>query len=224
MFLKKNIKIINILFIILIMSGGLCYNTVAHNLVTKTLASSSFFLLGLINLVFGFKNEWPKRDFASIMTAGLAITVLADVVLEIDFLIGALIFAVGHIFYMTAYCRLLPLKLKDFSVSLILFISAAALMLFAPIFDFGGPVMQTVCIVYAAIISVMFGKAFANFKRNPETITKIVFIGSFLFTFSDIMLLFEYFADAPRIVNMLCVNTYYPAQALLAFSLSKTNN
>ena len=223
MFLEKNIKRINILFIILIVLGGLCYNTVAHNLVMKTAASSGFFLLGIINTVYGFKNNWGKRDFCVLMTAGFAVMVAADIVLEIEFIIGALIFAIGHIIYFSAYCRLAPAKINDFVISAVLFAASAGAILFLPIFDFGGTFMQTVCVVYAAIISVMFGKAFSNRKKVSGKLAMIIATGSFLFVVSDLMLLFDYFSDAPKIVNRICVNTYYPAQALLAFSVLKTD-
>ena len=44
-------------------------------------------------------------------------------------------------------------------------------------------------------------------------------IGSFLFFFSDLMLLFNEFAGAPFITDILCLYTYYPAQILLAYSI-----
>ena len=63
MFLEKNIKRINILFIILIVLGGLCYNTVAHNLVMKTAASSVFFCLGLSTRFTFLKIVGEKETF-----------------------------------------------------------------------------------------------------------------------------------------------------------------
>ena len=64
MFLEKNIKRINILFIILIVLGGLCYNTVAHNLIMKTAANSGLFCLGLSTLFTGLKIIGEKETFA----------------------------------------------------------------------------------------------------------------------------------------------------------------
>lgn len=44
-------------------------------------------------------------------------------------------------------------------------------------------------------------------------------IGSILFFFSDLMLVFDWFLSMGRIAGILCMSTYYPAQCLFAFSV-----
>lgn len=212
-------KQINLVLGILVVIGGLCYDTIAHNLLMKGCASFGFVLLGVINLLYGNREKWGGRSFAVILVIGLLVGMAADIVLEINFMLGALVFAVGHVFYIIAYSRLYAFRVKDLIPATVLFTAITAIILFLPIFDFGGMVMKVVCIVYAAIIGVMVGKAFSNYKASSKVLTKILAVGSALFLFSDVMLLFSNFAQVPDIVGSLCVNTYYPAQAILAYSL-----
>ena len=100
-----------------------------------------------------------------------------------------------------------------------IFIVTGSLILFLPIFDFGDAVMQIVCVVYALIISLMVSKAISNYKRDKNCLSLVLAIGSVLFCFSDTMLLFNYFADTPRIINILCVTSYYIAQPVLAYGV-----
>ena len=78
--------------------------------------------------------------------------------------------------------------------------------------------MQIVCLVYALIISLMVGKAVGNCIRTPSLLTVVILAGSILFFFSDLMLVFDWFADGGRISGLLCMGTYYPAECLLAIS------
>ena len=216
---KQKMKQINLVLCILTAIGGLCYNTIAHNLVMKTIASLGFTLIGVLNLTHGIRQGKEGQQFAKLMVAGLTIGMAADIVLEIHFMLGALIFALGHVFYILAYHRLRRFEIRDLIWGCFLLAALLGCILFLPIFDFGGVVMQGVCIFYAVLLSIMFGKAFANFKKAPKTLTKMLAIGSALFAFSDTMLLFSFFADTPAIVGSLCVNSYYPGQALIAASL-----
>ena len=83
--------------------------------------------------------------------------------------------------------------------------------------------MKWVCLVYAIIISSMVGKALGNFIRNKNIVTIILAIGSSLFFFSDLMLVFDWFMGMGRISGLLCMATYYPAECLLAFSVFAVN-
>lgn len=222
MLTQKNIIRINFFLAICTVIGGLCYDTISHNLITKACSSFGFFLLGLINLVYGFREQFAYRSFSVIMVIGLFTGMVADIILEINFMLGALVFALGHIFFIIAYSRILPFHIKDCIPGLFLFAIVAALVVFLPIFDFGGITMQIVCVVYAAIIGIMCGKALSNYNRLQGSLTKALMIGSFLFLLSDVALLFSNFAQVPDIIGSVCVNSYYPAQVVLAHALLRT--
>lgn len=224
--MKKYPRIIsaaNIVLMLAIVIGGIAYYS-THSLAVKTVASLLFVALGTVNRMYVRKAGHKNGGFAFVMVVALFFAMLGDVVLEINFMGGAIIFAVGHVFYFLAYCRLVRLEIGDLVPSACIFIFAAALILFLPVFDFGGMAMQIVCLVYALIIACMLGKAFSNCRRAPSVLTLLILLGSFWFFFSDFMLLFSHFADVPRIMGLLCVNSYYPAQAILGYAVLRSGD
>ena len=84
--------------------------------------------------------------------------------------------------------------------------------------------MQVVCCVYALIISLMVGKAIANFIKEKSKLNLIILIGSSLFFFSDFMLLFSVFSNLGLVFLALCLITYYPAEFILAYSILKQDH
>lgn len=216
--LSSPILRINLLFFCLTWAGGILF-CIQRGLETKIPASLCFLLLGGINTRFLLKRSRQHRSYALIMLAGLFFGFLADIVLQLHFLGGAAIFALGHICYVAAYCRLLAREHRDCLCCLGIILPSLALILFLPLLDFGTSFMQTVVMGYAVVISLMTGKAVSNYRRSPSSLTKCLLIGSILFFFSDFMLLFAFFTDIGRIANILCLNTYYPGQALLAASI-----
>lgn len=218
--MNKGLSFANLALALATVLGGVWYTASGYALGPKSVASAMFVLLGVVNLVPAWRSKAPTRAFALVMCVGLAVAALADVVLELNFLGGAIIFAVGHVFYFLAYTRLLPLQRRDLLPGGLLFAVTGGVILFLPVFTFEGP-MQVVCLVYALIISAMLGKAFANVRRRPSLLTKLLLLGSALFFFSDLMLLLRHFAGAPAICSAFCVNTYYPAQAILAYAVGR---
>ena len=112
-----------------------------------------------------------------------------------------------------------PAKKLDLLLTGAILIGTAALILLYPKFDFGGALMQGVCLVYGLIISCMVGKAVSGGIREKTLPMIIMAVGSVLFYFSDLMLVLRWFADAPRLAGDLCMITYFPAQGLLAASV-----
>lgn len=212
------LKRINLLFLVLTWLGGICY-IIWGGLAIKIPASTCFFVLGCINTFFALKQPRISRGYLWTMLAGLFLGLTADIALEFDFLSGAAVFGLGHICYLAAYCCLQPLARRDLIVSAALFLPCLGLILFLPMLNYGSVFMQAIVIVYALVICLMLGKALSNHLRIPDAVTKLLLIGSILFFFSDFMLLFAYFSDAGRITNILCLNTYYPGQAILACSI-----
>lgn len=208
----------NLLFFFLTWAFGITF-IIQRGLETKISASFCFLLLGCINTRYLLKHNKKHRTFAWVMLAGLFFGFLADIVLQVHFLGGAAIFALGHICYIGAYCCLLRKERRDCLCCACIIAPALALILFLPVLDFGSSFMQTVVMVYAVIICLMTGKAISNYHRSPSPLTKYLLIGSILFFFSDFMLLFAFFTDVGRIANILCLNTYYPGQAILAASI-----
>lgn len=217
-FKKNYIYFINIAMIILIMIGDGLY--IASNLLLcKSITSALFVVLGIINLIYAFTNGECNKKFSIIILVGLFFAMLGDILLEINFMIGAIFFAIGHIFFFVSYMFIMPFKRSDLFYGLAIILPAILLITLAPLFDFGSTVMELLCVVYAIVISFMLGKAMANLVNKKTNTNIVVFLGSFLFFFSDLMLLFNVFGSGAKVFSYLCLLTYYPAEILLAISI-----
>jgi len=215
---NKGIFALNLLLAVLVQASMIWYLD-CGGLWRKGLTSFGFVLLGVLNLAYLIAVRRKPFRFPGILVIGLVFAMLGDIVLNVNFIGGALLFAVGHIFYAISYAQLQRIGKLDLLLSGVIFAAAALFLLLAPIFDFGDPVMKGICIGYALIISCMVGKAFGNAVREHTVTNLLLAAGSFLFFFSDLMLVLYVFADAPHIIDTLCVVTYYPAQCILAHSM-----
>lgn len=225
--MNKIFKILNIILISLILIGDILYICAEQNLLkindlaTKSITSILFVTLGIINCIFSFKKD--NKIFFILMLTGLFFAMLGDILLEIEFIVGALLFAIGHVFYYSAYTSLQKFNPRDILIGITIFIPSLIILLLVPLFDFGSSLMQIVCIIYALIISLMVGKSISNLTFKKSTLNILLVIGSCLFFFSDFMLLFNVFASISRLFGILCLATYYPAEIILAYSLSKND-
>lgn len=216
----KKISIFNLLMAISLAIADVFF-IVFGSLLTKTIASLIFVLIGFINLIYLFKIKKENSVSAYLLFIGLCFACLGDIFLEIQFIIGAILFAIGHVFYFVSYCKIVKFQWKDLLFSALFFIPSLCVILFVPIFDFGGLVLQILCCVYALVISIMLGKATANFVKAKTSLNIVTLIGSVLFFFSDLMLLFSVFASVSNAFLVLCLSTYYPAEFMLAYSILK---
>ena len=221
--MKTKFLIVNLVLALLILVGDVCYITLG-GLLIKGLTSAGFVVLGAVNLLYLILNKDKDLKFPIIMLIGLFFAMLGDIVLNIYFIGGAILFAVGHVFYFVSYCMLNKFSVKDLLYGALIFVPAVLFITLAPIFDFGGVLMEIVCVIYAIIISCMVGKAIANLVKERTVLNIILVVGSALFFFSDLMLLLNVFANLGRVVDILCLATYYPAQILLAYSITKNIN
>ncbi len=217
--MKNLFLALNILLISLISVGDIFY-ILYGTLVIKSITSAGFVLLGIVNLVYALKNNTSYKKFAITMAVGLFFAMLGDILLEIEFIIGALLFAVGHIFYFVAYGFIIKFKLTDLIYGAIIFVPSVLFITLAPIFDFGGVTLEILCCVYAVVISCMVGKAISNLIQQKTLLNLMIVVGSCLFFFSDLMLLLNVFGNLSSITGVLCLATYYPAECILAVSIA----
>jgi uncharacterized membrane protein YhhN len=173
-------------------------------------------------LIFALKShclDKNKKNFAILLCVGLFFAMLGDIILNIHFIFGAVLFAIGHVFYFGANMFLQKICIWDFVIAVVIFVPAVLFMLLCPIFGFESILMKLVCVFYGAIISFMVGKAI-NLAINQKTLTSFALaIGSVLFFVSDFMLLLHVFGNVGLWSNIVCLATYYPAQFLLGFSI-----
>lgn len=218
--MKKIALICNIALLALIVAGDLSYMLVG-GLALKGVSSFLFLLVGILNLIFLFVSKVDKKNklFAIFLCVGLFFAMLGDIFLNIHFVSGAVLFAIGHIFYFVSYTILQKVDLWEFVISTVILIPSVLFMVLAPMFDFGSPIMEIVALVYALIISLMVGKAIFLCIKQKTSTSVFIAIGSILFFVSDFMLLLHNFGSVGIWAGAVCLATYYPAQFLLGFSL-----
>ena len=191
------------------------------SLLLKSLSSACFAAAALINLAYAIKCG-AKKTFPILMFLGCLFAMTGDIVIYNSepawFMSGAALFAIAHVFYVAAYFVLYKFHWLDLLLSALIFIAAVLVITLAPIFEFGGILMEIVCVVYALILSIMVGKALADL-RYRSALSVWIAVGSVLFFISDFMLLINMFSDLHTIPRILCLSTYYPAQFMLAFAL-----
>lgn len=208
---------LNIALILAIVLGDICYISLG-GLAIKATTSIFFVLLGLVNLTYVILSKQALK-FPIIMTIGLFFAMLGDILLNIEFIVGAILFAVAHVWYFIAYTCIQKFKATDLIYGIAIFIPSVIFILCMPFLDFGGLLMKIIVVCYALIISLMVGKSIANLVQQPTGQNILIVIGSILFFFSDLMLLLNVFGDLSRAFDVLCLATYYPAECLLATAL-----
>lgn len=219
--MRKKILYINVFLIL----GAFVFNFVYLNYgyltdnarSLKALCVIWFGLTALTNLFFANKNGRADR-FCVIMALGSVTAMLGDIVIGFNFIIGAILFATGHILFTLAYTRLTPLNKRDVIISITVFLLSVVFLLTCPIVVFPSDIMRYIALVYAFIISVMVGKAISNYIADKSKLSILLALGSILFFLSDMMLVFEIFVGLTW-AGKLCMALYVPAECCLAFSI-----
>lgn len=187
----------------------------------KSVISLLFVVIGVINTVFAVRSGVKSR-FVTVMPIALTVAMVGDIAINFDFIAGAAVFALGHVFYVAAYYLQNKFKIRDLIFSVCVFVPSVLIITLVPAFNFGGVLMEIVCVVYALILSMMTGKALSDFTRKDKYSIAVA-AGSILFFASDLALLINEFAVMDKAgrfaTRVLCLATYYPGQFLLAFAI-----
>ena len=224
MFKDKKVVLINLALFFVTLAFDICLLMLGEPYIYKTNASVLFVITGIINMIFVWKMEQRNKIFKFIMLTGLVFACIGDILLiDADlFIYGAISFAIGHVFFFASYCLLEKICWRDLFISILIFGISLIVILVPQIFDFGS--MLPIVIVYALIISFMLGKSISNvFKKENQGGNFLIMLGSLLFFLSDLMLLFNVFADVSRAFDIACLLLYYPAEIILATSIYYAN-
>lgn len=228
---KLPLIVVNIIFGLLIMifdylflSSYLAKAEKGVYVTYKIIASLGFVLMNIFNIVYTklVFNKKYKHWFIYFLLAAQIVVFIADVILEYNFMLGAIVFAVGHLVFLTSFISLERFKIRDVICMLLFSVPAVLTVIFYPYLAAGD--MFIVLIAYAIIIGSMVGKAFSNVLSNLNRPLKIgVFVGVLMFFMSDMMLLFANFTDRNiisfetiKIFKYLCLFLYYPSNIVLA--------
>ena len=216
----NHMYIINSVLLLLLIAGDIAY-IITELLVLKAVTSVIFVLIGVLNLLYVMliKKDKSHMIFGILICIGLFFAMLGDIILEIHFITGAVLFAVAHVFYFISYIKLSKFCLRDLICFACICIPSILVVVFFPNLDYGSVLMEVVACLYAVVISLMVGKALSNLI-GKRTMTNIyVFLGSTLFFLSDLMLLFNVFGGGIMLAQVLCLSLYYPAEFALAYSI-----
>ena len=190
------------------------------NLTFKFIGSGIFVLLGVINFIFAIKSKNTNFKFALTTLIGILFSFGGDVAIEYEFIAGAALFALAHVSYIVSFYFINKFHWLDIVITVIFAIPATLLIGLLPNFNFNPPLLKYIVIIYAVIISFMFGKSLSNLirKRNFQTI--VVFIGALLFVLSDLALLIELFhIEGTYHWGHACMAIYFPALLIFAYSI-----
>lgn len=209
----------NILFGLFILIATVIFKqTTLPKAITKGIASVLFVLCGIYNLILVYTfHKLEKSWKAFFMVVGLFFAMLGDIVLIFNFILGAMLFAIGHIFFLVYFIMLQRFKWLDFIIFVVLITACLLVIYLYPYFEFNG--LKPIVIAYTCIIASMLSKAIGNYITSRNAGNLISLIGASLFSFSDLMLLFNVFGVANSIFDYLCIYTYYPAEFLLAITV-----
>ncbi len=222
----------NILFGVLILASTACYAHIhqlgmlspkATQYLLKSTASALFVLCGAFNLFMLLKYHKSEGSWKGwVLFAGLVFAMAGDIFLIDFFVLGAGLFAVGHIFFLVYFCLIQKYSLLDILLTVGLIIPSILLICLYPNFSFDG--MLPLVIVYALVISCMLAKGIGNYIVKRNTSSLITMLGAILFFLSDLMLLFYVFGGNILVFDMICLYTYYPAEFLLGISVLLNKN
>lgn len=216
--LHKRFLIWNIVLLVLAMAC-LFYYDYEGGLWLKGVTSGWFVLLGAVNVAYGKKLGGKDLRFLLLAELALFLSMAADVLLGVQFLVGTAVFALGHVCYFAAFCALEKFRRRDLLVTAPIGVVSLILVLATPFIRVEDPVMQAMLVVYALVISFMLGKAVGNLLVKRSLSRWLLAVGAAMFWFSDLMLALNLFGSGGRLASTLCMYTYWPGQILLAHAL-----
>jgi uncharacterized membrane protein YhhN len=197
----------------------LIYYDYSGGLWLKGLTSLWFVILGGVNLLYAHIQGIKPPLFLIFLELGLCCGMLADILLGIQFFIGLVVFALGHVLYIVAFYTLEKFRLIDLFIMVPISALSICIIVGTPYIQVNDPLMKKMLLGYAVVISCMLGKAVSNAILRPTFSRVLMLLGSVLFLFSDLMLAIDFFGKTSRLVWALCAYTYWPAQCILALSL-----
>ena len=165
-------------------------------------------------LFYVLNNEWPraKRPFLLRIAAGLAVSCVADAVIQHEelFLAGVGLFGVAQFSYILAFGfeRRRPLL----AVPLLVF-GASVLSKVIPSVD--DVVLKVALLLYGALLLVMAWRALAFSTSNAGFLTGV---GGVLFMVSDSFIALDKFHRPMENPRLYIMSTYYAAQFLITLS------
>ncbi|MBQ9384002.1 MAG: lysoplasmalogenase [Ruminiclostridium sp.] len=217
---KTKSVVINIIITFAVLLFAVLF-LVTGSLVSKAAASVCFIALGIINCIAEKNRLTEYKTFSVLLIYGLFMAMLGDIFINHIVVVGAALFAVGHILFLAAQHHLCPKEkrkpVRDIICGLGLFAVNMSVLTFAPL-RYTSDSMRVLCLVYTVIISLMTGKAISNYIGSGSTIFRLMLIGTVLFMLSDLFLLLYCFMGNSDVIHYISIILYYASEIILADS------
>ena len=193
-------------------------------IVFKGIASFCFVLLAVLSVIRLKKKSERFEKLSVFILIGLSLAFVADILLEIHFVIAFVMFVIAQFFYFLAFLNYGKVNKKFFIASALMIAFFLTMDVATPFFNFGDLFVPSVVYMISLVIVVV--KSFESFKWNSIE-AKLMPIGTLLFGVSDFFLQFWVFSAswmAVSLTNAIFIFSnfmYYSGQLLVAYSLSK---
>jgi uncharacterized membrane protein YhhN len=208
-----------ILFPGALLLGGLLYfenkNHGKGVLPTKTALSSLFLITALIQ-------PGPMRPYALLIAIGLAFCLAGDVLLALPhprmFLMGLIIFLIGHLFYVMAFFHVADLNTwTTIGALLTLALSASAYCWLKPHLVS----MHLPVVFYMIVISAMLCGAWSTWGMDTlrQQGRLLAISGALCFYLSDLLVARDRFLRRAFVNRLIGLPLYYTGQFMIAFSV-----
>lgn len=196
--------------------------------VFKALASLCFLMLALYSFFTCKKKSNMFRHVSVFILIGISIAFVADIVLEINFVFGFVLFMFAQLFYFYAFTGYGKLKTRFFIGSAILIIILAVVDIYSPLFNFEKDgenlLMPSIVYMISLVFVVIQGLESLVYK---DVHAKTMAIGISLFAWSDFLLEMYVFPSgfiSKGVLEGIFIFSnfmYYTGQLMVAWSLSK---
>lgn len=192
-------------------------------IILKSVASLFFVLAGFC----GFRKAKENRNISLYILLALCCSMAGDVFLALDhgngimFVIGGISFAVAHVMFSIAFCKMSKIRKSDFVVAGIIFGILNVIMCVGNL-DFQN--LLLLVIGYAAVISFMVAKALSLWRcrQGRERVVGLMIAGGVFFLISDVLLIFWMFGKGiPKEMQSANWIMYYLAQMFQAHALNE---
>jgi uncharacterized membrane protein YhhN len=184
----------------------------------KPLSSALFVLIALLSLLTPAVRPW----YTALITLGLLFGLGGDVALMLGsrkaFLVGLVLFLIGHIIYAIVWTAANGFYPQDLiSAAVLAVVGVAAFAYLRP----GLGSMQAPVFLYVLVICFMVNRGLSTFSGSYFTTTQawLISAGAILFWLSDLMLAVNRFRRPFR-AEPVGLFLYYGGQALIALSAS----
>lgn len=187
--------------------------------ILKGMASLCFVMIGVLCS--------PGTEVARKIVCGLVIGCIADVLLnlrkvftekgQLIFLVGIVVFMIGHIVYLTAVVPLCSNWLMCFVIGIVL---TALLMSWIFKRVTAKPAFKIFGVMYIGAIMLLNCVAVGNLIASPSVFTAVFAVGTVWFLISDILLILNTFGKEFKMsLRYANIGLYYAGQVLIALSL-----